>query len=125
MPDLPQNVSAAWNNRIGPVILATVDQNGRPNAIYVTCVGKFGNDTLVVADNFFDKTKRNIIQGSQGAILFMTKDNQAFQVKGRIVYHRSGTIYEDMKKWNPSQHPGHAAAALTVDEVYSGAQKLL
>ena len=125
MPDLPQNVSAAWDNRIGPVILATVDQNGRPNAIYATCVGKFGNDTLVVADNFFDKTKRNIIQGSQGAILFMTKDNQAFQVKGRIVYHRSGTIYEDMKKWNPPKNPGHAAAALTVDEVYSGAQKLL
>jgi len=29
-----------------------------------------------------------------------------------------------MKKWNPPQHPGHAAAALVVVEVYSGAQRV-
>ncbi len=29
------------------------------------------------------------------------------------------------KKWNPEKHPGHAAAALKVEEVYSGAEKLL
>ena len=125
MPDLPPEVSKAWDHHNGPIVLVTVDQNGRPNAIYATCVGKFGNDTLVVADNFFDKTRRNILQGSQGAILFITKDNKAFQVKGKLAYHRSGAIYEDMKKWNPPQHPGHAAVALTVEEVYSGAQKLL
>jgi hypothetical protein len=28
-----------------------------------------------------------------------------------------------MKKWNPQKHPGHAAAALNVEEVYSGAEK--
>ncbi len=30
-----------------------------------------------------------------------------------------------MKKWNPKKHPGHAAAALKVEEVYTGAEKLL
>ena len=125
MPDLPSNVSDAWDHRNGPIILTTVDQNGRPNAIYATCVGKFGEDTLVVADNFFDKTKRNILQGSQGAILFITKDNKAFQVKGKLAYHRSGAIYEDMKKWNPPKLSGHAAVALTAEEIYSGAEKLL
>jgi len=29
-----------------------------------------------------------------------------------------------MKKWNPQKHPGHAAAALNVEEVSSGAEKL-
>ena len=29
------------------------------------------------------------------------------------------------KKWNPKQQPGHAAAALKVEEVYAGAEKLL
>ena len=125
MPNLPPDVSKAWDNRNGPVILATVDGDGRPNAIYASCVGKFTEDTLVVADNFFDKTRRNILDGSQGAMLFITKDNQAFQVKGPLAYYRSGPIYEDMKKWNPPQHPGHAAVALTVEEVYSGAKKLL
>jgi len=30
-----------------------------------------------------------------------------------------------MKKWNPAQHPGHAAVALHVEEVYEGKTKLL
>ena len=29
-----------------------------------------------------------------------------------------------MKKWNPKEHPGHAAAALKVEEVYKGGEKL-
>jgi hypothetical protein len=45
-------------------------------------------------------------------------------LKGSITYHKEGEIFEDMKQWNPSKHPGHAAAALKVTEVYSGANKL-
>lgn len=30
-----------------------------------------------------------------------------------------------MKSWNPTGHPGHAAAALKIGEIYSGAEKLL
>jgi hypothetical protein len=29
-----------------------------------------------------------------------------------------------MKKWNPDKYPGHAAAALKVEEIYSGSEKL-
>ncbi len=125
MPNLSPDVSQAWDKRNGPIVLVTVDGAGGSNAIYASCVSKFADDTLVVADNFFDKTRKNILNGSKGTILFITKDNKAFQVKGKLSYHRDGAIYEDMKKWNPSQHPGHAAVALTVEEVYSGATKLL
>ena len=30
-----------------------------------------------------------------------------------------------MEKWNPEKHPGHAAAALKVEEIYKGAEKIL
>jgi predicted pyridoxine 5'-phosphate oxidase superfamily flavin-nucleotide-binding protein len=125
MPTLPEEVSKAWDNRKGPITFATVDENGIPNAIYAVCVSKFSEDTIVVANNFFDKTKKNILSGSKGAILFITKKGKAFQVKGTIEYHTEGEIFEDMKKWNPEKHPGHAAAALKVEEVYSGSEKLL
>jgi len=125
MSQLPEEVSKAWDNRNGPIVLATVDENGTPNVIYAGAVKKVAEDTLVVADNYFDKTQRNILRGSRGAILFITKDNKAYQIKGRLEYHRSGPIYEDMKKWNSPKHPGHAAAALLVKEVYQGAKKLL
>jgi len=124
MSVLPEKVSKAWDERKGPVIFATVDGNGVPNAIYATCVNKFNEGTIVIADNFFDKTQKNILAGSKGSILFITNEEKAFQVKGCIEYHKEGDIFEDMKKWNPKQLPGHAAAVLKVEEVYSGSKKL-
>jgi hypothetical protein len=125
MSELPEDVSKAWDDRKGPVVFATVDKNGVPNAIYATCVRKFNEETIVIADNYFDKTRRNIFAGSKGSVLFITNEGKAFQVKGAIDYQKEGSIFEDMKKWNPTKHPGHAATVLKVEEVYSGSKKLL
>jgi len=126
MPALPDEVSAAWDEHQGPVVLATISADGVPNIIYATCVGKFGADRLVVADNYFDKTRQNIQQGAPiGSLLFITEAGKAYQVKGALEYHTEGEVFDAMKQWNPTQHPGHAAAAIRVEEVYSGAEKLL
>jgi len=124
MHKLPQQVLEAWNKRTGPVVFATVDGRGVPNIIYATCVKRYDESTIVIADNYFDKTKQNIQNGSEGSVLFITESKQAYQVKGEIGYHTNGEIFDDMKLWNPKQHPGHAAAALKVREVYSGSTRL-
>jgi len=125
MAALPEKVSKAWGDREGPIILSTVNGDEIPNAIYATCVSKFSEDTIVVANNYFSKTLENILSGSKGTILFITKEGKSYQIKGSIEYHKEGSIFGDMKKWNPKKHPGHAAAALKVEEVYTGAEKLL
>lgn len=125
MATLPDKVSEAWEQRDGPIVLSTVGEDGIPNAIYATCVSKYGEDTLIVANNYFHKTIRNIRAGSKGSILFITEEGTSYQVKGRITYHEEGPLFEDMKTWNPERLPGHGAAALHVEEVYSGAEKLL
>ncbi len=125
MPALPEKVSQAWENRKGPIILSTVNGDGIPNAIFASCVSKFSEDTIVVANNYFSKTKENILAGSKASILFITEEGKSYQLKGYIEYHKEGIIFEDMKKWNPKKHPGHAAAALKVEEAYTGAEKLL
>lgn len=125
MSILPKEVSKAWDEHKGPIIFTTVDTNNVPNAIYATCVSKFDEDTIVIADNYFDKTRNNILAGSKGSILFITNEDTAFQLKGTIEYHKEGALFDDMKTWNPQKHPGHAATALKVEEVYSGAKKLL
>ena len=124
MAVLPEKASKAWDARKGPVIFTTVDKDGEPNTIYVTCVSKFDEETLVIADNYFSKTKNNILAGSRGSLLFITEEGKAFQVKGDIEYHQEGEIFDDMKKWNPTKHPGHAAVVVKVQEVYSGSEKL-
>ncbi|MBN1866789.1 pyridoxamine 5'-phosphate oxidase family protein [Candidatus Sumerlaeota bacterium] len=124
MASIPENVRQAWEDRDGPAILATVGEDGAPNIIYVTCVGVFGDDRLVVADNYFDKTRKNLLHGGKGSMLFRDKKGKAYQVKGRLEYHTEGEVFDRMKTWNPAKHPGHAAAALRVEEVFSGAEKL-
>ena len=125
MKRLPEIVQTAWSNREGFAILTTVDSDGRPNAIYVGSVREYGDDTLVIADNYFHKTRANILAGSPGTLLFITRDHKSYQIKGRFTYHKEGPVYEDMKTWNSAEYPGVAAAALSVDEIYCGAERLL
>jgi uncharacterized protein len=125
MSTLPQVVSEAWEARQGPIVLTTVDQDGAPNAIYATCVKMYPGGHVVVADNFFSKTRANILAGSKGALLFITKEGKAYQLKGSIAYLTEGEYYADMKEWLDPKLPGHAAALLEVEEVYNGAERLL
>ena len=125
MAALTEEVSNAWEDRDGPIILSTVNGGGMPNVIYASCVSKFSENTIVVANNHFSKTLENILSGSKGSILFITKQGKSYQIKGSIQYLKEGTIFEDMKKWNPKQDLGHGAAALKVERVYAGANKLL
>jgi len=124
MPALPKVVSEAWEKRDGPIVLATVNQDGVPNAIYATCVKKYGEDKIVIADNYFHKTRANLKAGSPASLLFITDESGAYQIKGSVTYDTEGEYYQDMKTWNDGR-PGHAAAVLQVEEVYSGADKLL
>jgi len=124
MSKIIDSVKEAWNRKEGPVVLSTVNEKGEPNSIYATCTELYDDEYVVVADNYFSKTRDNILSGSKGSVLFITGDNTAYQIKGTIEYHKDGPIFDDMKKWNPEKHPGHAAAALKVEEVYSGSDKL-
>lgn len=125
MAQLPKTVSSAWEKMDGPVVFTTVNKNGEPNSIYATCISKFSEEYLLIADNYFSKTRDNIKSGSLGSLLFITDEKKSFQVKGTIEYLTEGLMFDDMKKWNPEKHPGHAVAALNVKEVYSGSEKLL
>jgi len=123
MTKLPEAVSNAWDDRKGPVVLTTVAEDGTPNAIYATCVSKYDEEHLVVADNFFGKTRANLKAGSPASLLFITNEGNAYQVKGAVEYATEGAYFDDMKCWNGTR-PGNAAAVLCVDAVFSGSTKL-
>lgn len=125
MTCVPEKVQSAWNTREGAVVFVTVNPEGIPNAIYVTCVSMHGDDKVVIADNYFGKTQENIRAGSRGAVLFLTPEKKSYQIKGRIEYYTMGEIYEEMKGWNPTKHPGRAAVVVNVEEVYSGSERIL
>ena len=125
MPTIPESVRKAWDDRERATVLTTVDKDGVPNSIYASSVSMFGDGKIVIANNYFDKTMKNIESGSSASILFITSEKKSYQLKGALEYFSEGEIFDDMKKWNPEKHPGHGAAVVLVTSIYSGAEKIL
>jgi len=117
-------LTQAWNNREGPTVLATVDAAKKPNAIYVGEIWLVPEGFLV-ADNYFNKTRVNIGNGSPGALLFITKDRKSFQVKGGIAYYTNGPLFDSMRASHNPKHPGVAAVLVRIEDVFCGAEKLV
>ncbi|MFH1377478.1 MAG: pyridoxamine 5'-phosphate oxidase family protein [Planctomycetota bacterium] len=113
----------AWENRQGPCILTTVSPDGTPNSVYVTCVSQFGEDSVLVADNFFSKTRDNVKKGGIASLLYMSADGTAIQIKGRVEYQTQGSAFDDMKKWN-GDRPGVGVAVVKIDSVFHGSKQL-
>ncbi len=124
MSKIPEIVQKAWGKRAGFPVFTTVDSAGAPNAIYVGALGLYDDSTIVIADNYMHKTKANILAGSQGALVFISEEKAAYQLKGSLEYTTSGPYFDFMKSINPEGYPGHAAVALKVKAVYLGAEKL-
>ncbi len=126
MPSGIETVRKAFAAIKGPAVLTTVDAGGNPNSIYATCVNFFDDGHFVVADNYFDKTRKNLkAGGKRGSVLFLDADGNAYQLKGALEYHDGGKFFDHMKTWNPTKHPGHAAAVLRIEEVWSGSEKIV
>jgi predicted pyridoxine 5'-phosphate oxidase superfamily flavin-nucleotide-binding protein len=125
MKKLPEPVIKAWDDREPIAVLTTVATDGTPNTIYVGVVGRFDESTFFVANNAFHKTKQNILAGSKASLLFITKEGKAFQIKGPIELQNSGPIFDEMKRTTPEKYPGHSAAVLHVEEVFSGAEQFV
>ncbi len=121
---LPKIVLEAWEERQLPFVLTTVDLEGVPNSIYVISSGLYEGTDIVIADNYFEKTRANIESGGKASVLFITSDGRPFQIKGMLTYHDSGPVYTFMRKVTPERFPRRAAVLLHPTEIYSGSERL-
>lgn len=125
MAKLTEDAIKAWDERQGPCVLTTVDEKRNPNSIWVTNVKMIADDKIVVADNKFHKTRANIKAGSKVCLLYINAEKKAYQIKGTAEYLTDGPIYDDMKMgWLDPKFPGHAAVLISVENLYSGAERL-
>ena len=88
MSEMSNPVRDTWERRNGPAVFTTVSADGIPNSIYVTCLDLYDDRTVLIADNYFDKTRRNIREGSPGVLLYIPEDSKAVQIKGTLTSPR-------------------------------------
>jgi len=122
---IPEVVVSAWQQKNTPAVLSTVDGEGIPNVIYTAFISQYGDDAFAITDHFFSKTRDNILQGSKGAVLFLSEDGKSsYQLKGSFEYHQDGEIYEKVRASMPPELPSKAVVILRVEDIYSGGEKL-
>jgi len=124
MAKLPQIIIDEWKSIVKGPVTTTVDSEGNTNSIYATCVSIYDGEKILVANNFFGKTFKNIENGCKGNFLFLTEEGKSYQLKGTFAHYTEGPMFNDMKKWNPESLPGVGVAVLTVDEIFSGSEKI-
>jgi uncharacterized protein len=121
---LPQEVTAAWEKREGPVVFTTVGADGEPNAIYASIVQKLKDGRIAITDNYFDKTLTNLTSGGGVSVLFLTTGGTSYQIKGAAEYSTSGRFFDDMLTWADPKHPRKGVVVINHQEVYRGSEKL-
>ena len=102
--------------------VATSNQDRTPNVVYITYLKVIDDQTVLIADNFLNKTRDNIL--SNGKIAFAVLDDKkgSFQVKGTAERLTEGSVFDEVQKWVPDKLPKVAAVVMHVEDIYNGAE---
>ncbi|MGZ8947711.1 MAG: pyridoxamine 5'-phosphate oxidase family protein, partial [Methylococcaceae bacterium] len=108
--------------------VATADKNAIANVVYVTYLKYLDDETVVIADNKFLKTRENLDNNPKLAFVVLDADTKkSYQVKGTVTFYTAGDKYQSVVDWVHVNHPQmtpKAAIYLQVEDVYCGAEKL-
>jgi len=123
MAQLPDAVKKAISKQeIFPV--ATSNQDQIPNVVYIAYLKVIDDQTVLIADNYLNKTRDNIL--SNGKIAFAVRDEEkgSFQIKGTAERLTEGDMFDEVQKWVPDKLPRVAAVIMHIEEIYNGAERI-
>ena len=104
------------------VFLATASGEGIPNVVPIGFARPIDNGSILIADNYMNKTRENIEENPNVAIVTKDAQKNPYQFKGTAEIFESGKIFEEVVEWaqnvmtklNPK-----AAIVVKVTEIYS------
>lgn len=101
--------------------LATASVSGVPNVSAVGAKYVRDSETIVIVDNYMNKTLDNVLSNPLVAI-FVRREKIAYQIKGKCKYVNKGPEYEEARKWMKSKgekYPAKGALIITVEEIFN------
>ncbi|MBN2016117.1 pyridoxamine 5'-phosphate oxidase family protein [Candidatus Dojkabacteria bacterium] len=98
----------------------TCNKQGKPNVVAVACVKVVDQDKILITDNFFNKTRKNLLENKNVALTVWNKEEEyGYQFKGPAEYFTEGKWKEIVDEMEENKGLAHKAAVLvTVKEVY-------
>ncbi len=96
--------------------LATCSKTGIPNVCTVGAIDILDDETIIIIDNYFRKTKENFLENPAVAIL-LRMDRECYQIKGTSEYKQEGEVYQNARKWMKSKGDHYPAKGVLVIKV--------
>jgi len=123
MVKLLDNVKAVFN-KTAIYCVATASKDGVPNVVPIHYVKLYDEeDTILLVDNFMNKTLNNLEVNPLIAISVWDMDKkQAYQIKGKATIIKTGKPFEDALAWvkkTKSELNPKSAILLKVTKVYN------
>lgn len=110
--------------KVRPVVLATATPDGTPNAVPVGAKKIIDDETILISDQFFNKTLANMKANPKVAVSFW-EGREGYQLKGTVTIETSGKRYEETAKWieemgDKAGFPlkSKGAVILKIEEIY-------
>jgi uncharacterized protein len=79
------------------VVLATATADGTPNAVPVGAKNIIDDETILMSDQFFNKSLANLKTNPKVSVMFW-EGHEGYQLKGTITIETSGPLYEETAK---------------------------
>jgi len=119
---IPASIQKIFNEDKA-VAFGTATIDGEPN-INMVGVKKIKDDgTIILVDNYFNKTLVNIMNNNKGTILTKNTEKRLwYQLKGTYTYINNGQQYEELKKWAKSIYepsPAKGVILFKVEKIYN------
>jgi len=110
--------------KVPAAIVATATPDGEPNAVPVGAKKIIDDETILISDQFFNKTLANMKSNPRIAVSFW-EGHEGYQLKGSITIETSGKRFEETAKWieemgNKAGFPlkSKGAVILKIEEIY-------
>ena len=111
-------------NKVPAAVLVTATADGTPNAVPVGAKKIIDSETILISDQFLNKTLANIKANPKVAVTFW-EGHEGYQIKGTVTIETSGKRYEETAKWieemgNKAGFPlkSKGAVILKIEEIY-------
>ena len=104
--------------------VATSSQDQTPNVVYITYLKVIDDQTVLIADNYLNKTRDNILSNGKIAFAVLDENKGAFQIKGTAKRLTEGELFDEVQQWVPDRLPRVAAVVMRIESIYNGAERI-
>jgi hypothetical protein len=99
-------------------VFATASKSAIPNINVIGIKQIEDDETVLLADNYFNKTLANLKVNSEAAILTKNAEKKLwYQLKGTCQYVNEGPEYEKFKEWVKSKRETFPAKGMVIFKV--------